>query len=170
MCGFFGRSHDPQDRGGSGCWTGGLGPNFPVRYVADPRYRVQTPEDPLAKRARGVVRTAGREGDGGVRTRQPRTSGSRESRWSPQGARLLRWFPRPGHGWAENKWNGPWDMPQSYMVPAGTDAAQIGTNPHDRMHGTVRGEYPAHYRSARGARCQEEVRRGDWNGGGENWV
>ena len=40
-------------------------------------------------------------------------------------------------------------MPQSYMVPAGTDAAQIGTNPHDRMHGTVRGEYPAHYRSAK---------------------
>ena len=52
--------------------------------------------------------------------------------------------PESGYGWSENKWDGPWDMPATYMVPKGREPGIITTSNEDRMYGTVKGQYPGH--------------------------
>jgi hypothetical protein len=126
-----------------------LGPNFPVRYTQEPRYKVETPEDPLAKRARELAERQGQKGTA-VSYQTPAEFKIPRVQVEPSGKMVRQMVPEAGYGWSESKWDGPWDMPQSYMVPAATEAGQIRTNPDDRMYGTVKGNYPAHMRTSGG--------------------
>ncbi|GMI33124.1 hypothetical protein TeGR_g13948, partial [Tetraparma gracilis] len=132
-----------------------LGPNFPVRYTHDPRYKVNTPEDPLTKRANELKERQGQKGTA-VSYQTPVDFKLPRVQVEPDGHTMKHMVPGAGYGWSEQKWQEPWDMPSSYMVPATRDPGQITTNPSDRMYGTVKGQYPEHVRQRRDSRLLEQ--------------
>jgi len=125
-----------------------LGPNFPVRYTHDPRYKVATPEDPQTKRANELKEWRGQKGTS-VSYMTPAEFKIPRIQVEPNGQQSKTMVPEAQYGWSEQKWDGPWDMPQSYMVPANVEPGQIQTNANDRLYGTVKGQYPPHMRNGR---------------------
>lgn len=148
-----------------------LGPNFPVRYSDDPRYKVevrhccgsgsglwkgihrfkltkmsppQTPPEPLEARAQSLKDRMGQKGTR-VSYQTPTEFKLPGVEIQPPTHHVKHMVPGAGYGWSEHKWNGPWDLPQSYMTPAEVAPTVITTSVDDRMYGTVKGAYPGEW-------------------------
>ncbi|GMH49388.1 hypothetical protein TrRE_jg604 [Triparma retinervis] len=120
-----------------------LGPNFPVRYTPNPRYKVETPPEPLEARAISLRNRQGQKGTA-VSFQTPMEFKIPRVQVEPPLNQTKHMVPESGYGWSENKWDGPWDMPATYMVPKGREPGIITTSNEDRMYGTVKGQYPGH--------------------------
>ncbi|GMH66742.1 hypothetical protein TrST_g11815 [Triparma strigata] len=131
-----------------------LGPNFPVRYTANPRYKVETPPEPLEARAKSLKDRMGQKGTR-VSYQTPTEFKLPGVEVQPPTHHVKHMVPGAGYGWSEHKWSGPWDLPQSYMTPANVEPNVITTSEDDRMYGTVKGEYPEHVARRRDPRLLE---------------
>jgi hypothetical protein len=88
-----------------------LGPNFPVRYTPNPRYKVETPPEPLEARARNLRERQGQKGTA-VSYQTPCEFKIPGVQVEPSMHSVKHMVPDAGYGWGERKWEGPWDMPQ----------------------------------------------------------
>ncbi len=135
-----------------------LGPNFPVRYTPDPAYKVETPPEPLEARAAGLRERQGQKGTA-VSYQTPSEFKLPCIQVENQMHQIKHMVPSANFGWSENKWDGPWNLPQSYMTPANHEPAQMTGTPDDRLYGTFRGDYPDHVKQRRDSRLLEQSKK-----------
>ena len=115
-----------------------------MRYTPDPRYKVETPPEPFEARSRNLRERQGQKGTA-VSYQTPAEFKIDRVQVEPPTHVVKQMVPAAEYGWSSKKWSGPWDLPQSYMVPKEVTPAVITTNREDRMFGTVKGVYPNHH-------------------------
>ncbi|GMI56994.1 hypothetical protein ScalyP_jg2259 [Parmales sp. scaly parma] len=118
-----------------------LGPNFPVRYTPNPRYKVLTPPEPIEQRALDLRARQGMKGTA-VSYQTPAEFKMPGIQVEPETKFQKYMTPDPNIGWGQKEWKTPFNTPQSYMVPASVEPENFTTTISDRKYGTVHGAYP----------------------------
>jgi hypothetical protein len=116
-----------------------VGPNYPVVYDPDPRYRVKTPRDANKERSDNLIAKGTN-----VSYLTPNSFAVNCVQVEPSNAVTKAMCVENTHGWKPNggEWKRPYNLPDSYMVPAKTEAEFFQTSKEDRLYGTMKGEMP----------------------------
>jgi len=122
-----------------------MGPNFPVVYDPDPRYCVRTPRDEDKERSDNL-RERGQSKGTNVSYQTPADFKISHVQVEPPTIVNKKMCVDNTYGWKpeQGQWKSPYNLPQSYMVPANNEAEGFRTGKDERIYGTTKeGELPS---------------------------